>query len=117
MDYAGGVDSGLAYGQGYATRRASFLIAIIKYDAHGLLVYTVQSERTQPRGAHEATAGDGLHRRQKTCSSWTTPSSAATQLHETVDFLARNGAKSVHMQVRPRRRCLRLQVLEFLAFQ
>ncbi|MDD7593530.1 MAG: amidophosphoribosyltransferase [Peptoniphilaceae bacterium] len=100
VDYVGGVpDSGLAYGQGYAYEAGlPFGRAIIKYTPTWSRSFTPSNQKERNRVAHMKQLPVTDYIEGKDLLFVDDSIVRGTQLHETVDFLYRNGAKSVHMR-------------------
>lgn len=100
LDYVGGVpDSGLAYGQGYAFESGvAFGRPMLKYTPTWSRSFTPSRQSERNRVAHMKQLPITDYIDQKNLLIVDDSIVRGTQLRETVDFLYRNGAKSVHMR-------------------
>lgn len=100
IDFVGGVpDSGLAYGQGYAFESGlPFGRAMIKYTPTWSRSFTPSDQAMRNQVAHMKQLPVDDYIRDKDLLFVDDSIVRGTQLRNTVDFLYRNGAKSVHMR-------------------
>ncbi len=100
LDYVGGVpDSGLAYGQGYAFESGiPFGRAMMKYTPTWSRSFTPSDQKQRNQVAHMKQLPITDYIEGKNLLFVDDSIVRGTQLRETVDFLYRNGAKSVHMR-------------------